>query len=197
MALDLIYDRTDEDAERWLYLSEKMDAEGFEALTPEEQTEWLTDIKGGYNFSDLNRVGAAVSYLAGRYRNLLTHMAEYVDDHGVADDPLFHLPYTASDVTVSAKTNWALGDYMRPNQAAQFLLNLTVLRGLMTVPDGTPPVPADMIDLTIGEANDIERLLDMLDDEITRVTATMEKWVRDTAAAWFFSNDPYSSEVNA
>ena len=197
MALDLIYDRTDADADRWLYLSEKMDSEGFEALTVEEQTEWLTDLKGGYNYSDLNRVGGAVSYLASRFRAFIPDLAAYVAAYGVADDPLFHLPYTLADVTVSPKTNWSLGDYMRPNQAAQYLLNLTVLRGLLPMPSGTPPVPADMVDLAVWEANDIERLLDMIDDEITRVTAMMEKWVRDTAAAWYFSGDPYSSEVNA
>lgn len=197
MALDLIYDRTDADAERWLYLSEKMDAEGFEALTVEEQTEWLTDVKGGYNCSDLNRVGNAVSYLATRFRALIPDLAAYVEAYGVADDPLFHLPYTLADVTVSPKTNWALGDYIRPNQAAQYLLNLTVLRALLPMPTGTPAVPTDMVGLTISEANDIERLLDMIDDEITRVTEMMEKWVRDTAAAWYYSNDPYSSEVNA
>ena len=56
LALDLIYDRTDADAERWLYLAEKMDAEGFEALTLAERAEWLTDVKGSYNCSDLNTI---------------------------------------------------------------------------------------------------------------------------------------------
>lgn len=197
MALDLIYDRTDADAERWLYLAEKMDAEGFEALTLAERAEWLTDVKGSYNCSDLNRVGSAVSYLAARFRDFIPNLAAYVAAYGLADDPLFHLPYEASDVTVYPKTNWALGDYMRPNQAAQYLLNLTVLRGLLPMPSNTPAVPPDMVDLTISEANDIERLLDIVDDEITCVTEMMEKWVRGTAAAWYYSNDSFSSEVNA
>ena len=59
MALDLIYDRTAEDAEQWHYLTMKLDTEGWSSLTAEEQQRWLTQLKGGYNHTELNRGGNA------------------------------------------------------------------------------------------------------------------------------------------
>lgn len=48
---------------------------------------------------------------------------------------------------------------------------------------------------TIDEANDIEKLLSMLDTELTRVTDVLETYIRDTAAAWFYSGDLYGGEI--
>lgn len=196
MALpNLIYDRTEADAERWLELASKMDSEGWSALTLAEQAEWLTDIKGGYNHTDLNRVGNAVAFLGGRFTGLITHLIEYRGVYGVANDALFRVPYVAADVAIDPKTDWALGDPVWLDQAARYIADISTLRGLLPLTDAFPPAPEDAVDLTVGEANDIERLLSMLDDEIDRVTALMEKWIRDTAAAWFFSGDLYGGEV--
>lgn len=196
MALpNLIYNRTPEDAEKWAYLAKKLDTEGWSAMTAAEQAEWLTDLKGGYNHTDLNRVGTAVSYLGGRFTDLITHLFEYRGTYGVADDPLFHVPYTAADVSIDPKTDWIRGDQVWLDQAARYIADLSVLRGLIPLPEETPAVPPDVIDLTIDEANDIEHLLDIMDDEITALTALMEKWIRDTASAWFYSDDLLSGEV--
>lgn len=35
-------------------------------ITPTEMTEWFSDLKGAYNASDLNRVGAAMEYISQR-----------------------------------------------------------------------------------------------------------------------------------
>ena len=78
MALEnLIYDRTEGDAERWLYLSRKLDTEGWAELTAAEKREWLTQLKGAYNYTDMNRVGSAVEYLGERFTSLITHLIEY------------------------------------------------------------------------------------------------------------------------
>lgn len=196
MALtNLIYDRTSADAARWLELASKMDDRGWNALTAAEQAEWLTDIKGGYNHTDLNRVGTAVAYLGGRFTGLITHLIEYRGIYGVANDALFRVPYVATDVAIDPKTDWAHGDTVWMDQAARYIADISTLRGLLPLTSEFPPAPADAIDLTIEEANDIEKLLSMLDDEITRVTAMMEKWIRDTAAAWFYSGDLFGGEV--
>lgn len=191
----LVYDRTIEDVTRWLLLTKKLDSSGWDSLTDEEQVEWTTRLKGAYNFSDLNRVGEAVAYLAQRYRALIPHLDEYRIARAVADDVLFHVPYKDSDVAVEPKTDWQLNDHVWADQAARYLLDLVTLRCLMAVPDGTPEVPPDMIGLTYQEANDIERLLDMLDDEITRKTNELEQWIRNTAAAWLFCVEPNCGEV--
>lgn len=59
---NLITDRTQADVERVKALA----AKGFAAMTAAERAEWLTGMKGAYNASDLNRVGTALNYLAGR-----------------------------------------------------------------------------------------------------------------------------------
>lgn len=198
MALDLIYDRTQDDADLWLKLVKKLDSGGWNSLTEEEQDLWLTSLKGSYNFTDLRRVSYAVLDLSDRFYELLTHIPDYRASYGVATDPFFGLPYVSEDVDeINPKTNWARGTIVKNTQMQQYLKDLRILRSLIPLPTFTPKVPSDMVNLTVDEANDIERLLDMIDDEITRVTAEMEKWVRDTAATWVYSNDPYCSEVYA
>lgn len=191
----LIYDRTPEDANRWQYLSTKLDTEGWAGLSLSEQREWLTDLKGGYNCSDLNRVGTAVEYLGGRFRDLITHLIVYRGAHDVASDPLFETPYVTADVAVFPKTDWQITDHVRASQAARFLNDLSVLRSLIPLPMTTPPVPPDLVDLTLDEANDIEKLLQIVDTEITLLTAKLEKWISDTSLSWMFSGEVFSMEV--
>lgn len=62
----LITDRTAADAARVKALT----ANGWAGMTEAERAEWLTDLKGAYNASDMNRVSAAVDYLAERLHEL-------------------------------------------------------------------------------------------------------------------------------
>lgn len=195
MALDLIYDRTQADTDRWIELSRKLDSLGWSGLTKEEQQAWLNPLKGAYNYTDMNRVGKAVKYLASRYDSLIPHLQEYRERFQVANDRLLRPPYTAKDVAVKPRTDWLAGEHVREHDAARYLLDLLTLRSLMPVPAGTPNVPADMVDLTRQEANDIERMLDMLDKEITRYTAEVEQWIRNTAASWLYTGELYSGEA--
>lgn len=198
MALDLIYDRTQEDADLWLKLVTKLDSGGWGSLTGEEQALWLTALKGSYNLDDLKRVSVAVLDLSDRFYDLLYHIPAYRSSYGVASDELYVLPYTEEDVdAVNPKTSWPRTAVVKDANMRQYLSDLRTLRRLIPLPADAPSVPPDMVDLTVDEANDIERLLDVIDDEITRVTAEMEKWVRDTASAWVYSSDPYSAEVYA
>ena len=84
---------------------------------------------------------------------------------------------------------------MYVSQAARYLADLTTLRSLLPLTSDFPLVPPDMVDLTLEEANDIEKLLSMLDTELTRVTDVLETYIRDTAAAWFYSGDLYGGEI--
>ena len=195
MALNLIFDRTDTDADRWFYLSTKLDTKGWAGLTLDEQREWLTQLKGGYNHTDMNRVGTTMVYLGERFLDLLPHLVEYREGYSVADDPLFHMPYEAGDVDIKPKTDWELGDPVWIDQATRYLADLTVLRGLLPLYSKAPQVPEDLANLTVQEANDIERLLFDIDEEITATTAKVEKWIRDTVAAWMYSGDVLSGEV--
>ena len=60
--LNLITDRTQADVDRVQYLA----SVGWENMTDAEKAEWSTPLKGAYNASDLNRVGAAVTYISNR-----------------------------------------------------------------------------------------------------------------------------------
>ena len=60
--LYLITDRTAVDVERYLMLKSKK----FEDMTESEQLEWLSDLRGAYNYTDMNRVESAIEHIVGR-----------------------------------------------------------------------------------------------------------------------------------
>lgn len=138
--LHLITDRTQADVDRW----EQLTARGFADLTADEQAEWLAGMKGCYNAADLNRVGAAVEYLADRFRG-----------YGYA-------------VSVSPRLDWTGSDIPTGEDMARYLSDVSSLRSALAVMQTTPKVPADMEDLTYMEANDIEKILEDIDALLTR-----------------------------
>ena len=81
---------------------------------------------------------------------------------------------------------WYIQDIPTESLMAAYLANVTALRGALTVWADTPNVPADMAGLTYQEANDIETILGII-----------ETLINNMAAAWFFSGDVYSGEVDA
>ena len=64
MMTNLVYDRTSEDVAEVRRLLAKLDPETGDGLTAAEQAKWDAGLKGAYNFTDLNRVEAAVKTLA-------------------------------------------------------------------------------------------------------------------------------------
>lgn len=142
-ALSLITDRTLADVRRWAELN----AKAFADMTADEQAEWLSGMKGAYNASDLNRVGEAVLYVAGR------------------------LNAAGNTVFVSPRTDWTREDIPTPAQMAHYLEQVRTIRGVLAVGETTPAVPADMDGLTWAEANDIEKILVDIDRLITNTIA--------------------------
>ena len=179
----LVTDRTQAHVDRLKYLSEK----GWDNLTPDEKGEWrygppvpmvdesgeqFTDAngellwcrggvqRGSYGAQDLNRVGEAMIYIAGRLRS-----AGYA-------------------VSVSPRVDWTNEEWVTPTAAAHLLADLAALRSAFALTDEAPEVPEDMEGFTFAEANDIEKILQMVDGLLTNITA-----------AWFYSGDLYSGEV--
>lgn len=142
----LITDRAQADVDRASYLGGLWGPEGFTG-TAKELAEWLTPLKGAYNAEDLNRVGSAVAYLAGR-----------LEGYGYA-------------VAVSPKTDWTVGDEPTLSQLTAYLADVEALRGAIAVPGDTPRTPEDMAGLTYSEANDIEKILKDLDLLLTNMAA--------------------------
>ena len=99
--------------------------------------------KGFYNASDLNRVGAAVQYIAERFA-----------EQGYA-------------VTVSPKTDWLASDIPTASELETYRQNIATLRALLAVMPTTPEAPDSMAGLTYTEANSIEQILLDLDTLLT------------------------------
>lgn len=158
MALNLVTDREVEDVNRWKNLC----SVPFDSLTLEEQTEWKAGLKGAYNYTDLNRVENAVFVLAAAALDYITNMKAYLRARGVAEDEWF-FPYRESDVVThfpeGGEGAWIRRDIPTPEQMADYLANITMLRGLLPMPPTTPPVPGSMGRLQYWEANDIEQIL--------------------------------------
>ena len=142
--MQLITDRVQADVDRVAQLAGRVSAG---TATEAEKTEWARDLKGAYNASDLNRVGAAVAYVAGR-----------LNGYGYA-------------VTVNPKQDWTGSDIPTAGQLAAYLRDVAALRGAIAVMNSTPPTPDSASGLTWREANDIERILLDVDELLTRMAA--------------------------
>ena len=99
--------------------------------------------KGFYNASDLNRVGAAVQYVAERFTA-----------QGYA-------------VTVSPKTDWLASDIPTASELETYRQNIATLRALIAVIKSTPETPETMRFLDYIKANNIEQILLDLDTLLT------------------------------
>lgn len=142
--LNLITDRTQADVDRVATLTERVSAG---TATAAELAAWQSDLKGAYNASDLNRVGAAVAYVAG-----------WLNVYGYA-------------VTVTAKQDWTGSDIPTAGQMATYLRDVAALRGAIAVMASTPPTPDSANNLTWKEANNIEQILLDVDKLLTRMAA--------------------------
>lgn len=58
----LVTNRSEADRRR----VEQLTVLGWDNMTEEQRAEWLAGLKGAYNYTDLNRVTAALDYLAAR-----------------------------------------------------------------------------------------------------------------------------------
>lgn len=140
----LIYNRTKADVDRW----EELKAKGFKAMTAEEQAEWMAAMKGAYNYTNLNRVGQAIAYIAS-----------VLNGYGY-------------DIAVSPKTDWIEKDIPTLEQLNAYLANVSIVRAALATLPTTPDVPADMDALTVEEANAIEKILVDLDTQLNRMATT-------------------------
>lgn len=101
--------------------------------------------KGFYNATDLNRVGAAVKYIAKQFTG-----------YGYA-------------VEISPKTDWSESDTPTASQMETYRGNIAILRAVIAVMAATPETPETMRALNYVKANNIERILQDLDTLITNM----------------------------
>ena len=104
---------------------------------------------GHYDITDLNRVGEAMYYIAGRLRSC------------------------GWDIEVSPRTDWVWTDQATPAAAQRYLNNLRKIRKALVLFATTPEVPTGDRPFNAQEANDIEKILVDVEDMVER---TMASW---------------------
>lgn len=115
---------------------------------------------GKYDWQDYNRVGAAVRYLV---------------------DLLATYGYT---VEASPRSDWTRGDIPSRADLAQYLANVQALRAKTDAGALMPQLPDTMARITWTGANNIEKVLELLEYYLFRM-----------AENWFYSGEVQSGEV--
>ena len=155
----LITNRTQADIATQEALEAKIKAKT--ATAAEVSDYYLGQSRGSYNATDLNRVGEGLIYLAERLTKL------------------------GYPVTVNPKTNWTKTESPTPAQLTQYLGFVQKIRNVLPVFSDTPQVPADISnDMTLEDANDIEKILQAVNTVIENIKT-----------AWFYCGEIYSGEV--
>ena len=138
----LITDRTGQDVDRVKFLAEK----AWQDMTAEERAEWLSPMKGAYNYTDFNRVEEAVAYVSGR-------LMEY---GYLSYQPIIHY--------------WSGEDIPTKNDLMRYFDNIATLRSAISVWASTPAAPGGISEFDIQKANDLEQILMDIDEILTRIS---------------------------
>ena len=138
---NLIADRTSQDVDRVKILAEK----AWQDMTAEERTEWLSPMKGAYNYTDLNRVGGALNYVRDR---------------------LVEVGYLPADI-FTAREDWGREEIPTVSQITEYLQYVSLLREALAQFPTTPVAPQNPNLLDYSAANDIEQILIDVDALIT------------------------------
>jgi len=125
----LIFDRTNADVEEVRTLRNKILASGYDSLTTEEKTKYQAGMKGAYNYTDMNRVGNAISYVVNRGITLEQALVTLISNSGLEDNALYHLGIDVS-TTVTPKTNWVVGDTPSGEQCRHYIEELNIMNNI-------------------------------------------------------------------
>lgn len=137
--LSLITDRTQADVDGVIAALSRIEAG---RGTPADVL-LLSDNKGSYNYTDLNRVAGAVLYVA-----------EELEANGYS-------------VTVTAKQGWTETDIPTQADIDQYLADIAEIRSALPVPADAPEVPEMPLDYR--KANDIESILILVDQLVQNI----------------------------
>lgn len=158
----LITDRTDADVS---YLSTLM-ARGIDAWTEEELKQFNAGmLKGGYWWTDLNRVTACMEYLNSTL-----------------------LEYGYSSGYVSTGKVWTKEDNQTETEMAQYVANIKAIRNAFDGLRDVPEAPTSMKKMTTATANSIEQIMVVVEQAIQQIIKSM---VRSNSFAFWSGNRPF------
>ena len=144
--MEFITNRNEADVARWKTLHDK----GWAAMNESERSEWLSEMKGRYSHTDMNRVESAVQALSSR----LTFWG-------------YQHP------NLSIKATWKAGDIPTKADFDRYFGNVEVLRSTIAVPLSTPLTPTTQTRFDYLKANDLEKILLDID---TATTNLQKSW---------------------
>lgn len=148
MAFDFSTLRTDRTQQDVDYVKQLIEKLLNDTATDAEKAEWDSfTLRGSYNYTDMNRVGAAVEYIALR------------------------LLECGTSVDVSPKQDWSEWDTPTYSQMERYRSDIVTLRTALAAMPTTPQAPATMSNLTWVEANAIEKILQDTDVLISKLAA--------------------------
>lgn len=141
----LITDRTFSDVEAVKKLTASIQAG---TATEEQVQSYLNEIqKGAYTYRDLNRVEAAVSFLANRFKEI---------------------GYTLSLQTVET---WSPESKPNKKDFDRYFGNVAQLRSVVTVWRTTPETPNSIAGFDVNRANALEQILKDIDQILNHIQA--------------------------
>lgn len=140
----LITDRTLSDVEAVRSLTAAIKAG---TATEEQVSSYLNEIhKGAYTYLDLNRVEAAVLFVARR---------------------LLEFGYMSS---LPRTESWSVTDKPNADDFARYFHNVKMLRDAITVWDSTPETPNTIVGFDFNKANALEQILVDVDYILTQIS---------------------------
>jgi hypothetical protein len=108
--------------------------------------QWLSEMKGRYTYTDMNRVELAVRTLSAR---------------------LTELGYRHPSLSI--KTNWSVGDTPTKADFDRYFGNVAALRSVIAVPGSTPETPTTEKRFGYLLANDLEKILEAIDAGTSKI----------------------------
>lgn len=144
-----VFDRTIEDVMRAIELRGKVSNGGIASLTEAEQTEYLSGLKGTYNYQDLNRIEGNTQELAARLA-----VGGYAAD-------------------VSDPRTWTAEDFPTKGELERVRQNIVALRTALKLHSSVPQTPSSLDPMDIGKANNIERIQYSVDRALNAITSML------------------------
>lgn len=123
-------------------LLNRLRKKSWSSMRASEQSAWNNDAtKGAYNYTDLNRVERAVNELAGKL-----------------------------GLSLTTKINWTLWDVPTQSEMERYLGNIKAIRDACPGEVEFPTLPSSMNGLTFTSANNIEKVLLLVYEEVNKVS---------------------------
>lgn len=172
----LVYDRTYADVERLRELVVKIMQSGYSSLTEDEKAEYMNSPKGAWNYTDLNRISEAVTYIRNAMNSFLTNYASDVASKGLGGSSAYDPYYDVWDLwNLPVPPVWTAYVKALRTTAKQMLDAVNALRSLIEYDGDLPEVPTltALRQADYSTANDLERLLYELYQAVTAYSTAM------------------------